>query len=93
MAITVPEQCQELGERLRTMFAAAQVTLDIFGQVGASLYVVLSNEAYEMEWREHEGFGVTHVTPDKYWTRGSDTGLDKFAEAEQYLVAKLLEIA
>ena len=87
------ERLQELTAILKARFPEAQVSLDVFGRTGAVVNVVLRDELYEMEWREAEGFGVTHVTEDKYFTRGSDVGFDDMAEAEQYLMARLWEIA
>ena len=90
---SVKEQFQQLSERLQANFPRAKLFLDIFGQTGAVLNIVLNQELYEIEWREQEGFGVTHVTDEKSFTRGSDVGFDKMPEAEQYLVAALAAIA
>ncbi len=53
------------------------------------LDVIINGEFYVLEWYEAEGFGVTFITEENRFTRGSDAGFATLHEAEQYLLAQL----
>ncbi len=63
--------------------------LHVFGSHGAMLHVTVKDKLYLLEYVEAEGFGVTLVTEEKSFMRGSDVAFTTLHEAEQYLLAQL----
>ena len=74
---------------LKQKYPNARVALSLFGSHGAMLDVIVNGEFYVLEWDEAEGFGVTFITEENRFTRGSDAGFATLHEAEQYLLAQL----
>ena len=84
---------QALASRLQEQFPEAVVTLHLVTPNYSVLDVVLGEQLFELEWEAGQGFGVTHVTEDKSFTRGSDAGFDEASIAENYLLQQLAAIA
>ena len=87
------EALQEMVSRLQARFPAAVTNLEPLGPNDLTLTVVLGDQLVELDWSASEGFGVTHVTEDKSFTRGSDAAFTDAADAEKYLFQQLAAIA
>ena len=80
-------------DRLQERFPSAVTTLQAWGPDSLTLDVVLGDQLVELDWSASEGFGVTLVTEDKSFTRGSDAAFTTVADAERYLTQQLALIA
>ena len=87
------EIIQEVVSRFQEQFPAAVTTLQPLGPNALTLAVVLGDQLVELDWSASEGFGVTLVTEDKSFTRGSDAAFTNAVDAEKYLAQQLTMIA
>lgn len=83
------ELLKQLCGRINAHYPDARLELHLFNSGNAMLHILIKDELYVLEYVEAEGFGVTRVTDENGWMRGSDVCFVTLQEAEHYLFARL----